>query len=150
MIAAAAPDSPDAQYCLGEYFRELAARFEGGFDPTKSLVPSLDEFAPPEGGFFIVQLGEKPVGCGGFKRLNAESAYLKRMWIAPSARGQGLGRTLLRELEDKARAAGYRKACLETNKALMEAIRMYRGSGYREVAPFNGEFYAHHWFEKEL
>lgn len=145
-----APNAPDAQYCLGEYFRELAARFEGGFDHARSLVPTLDEFAPPDGAFVVVRLENTLAGCGGFKRLDAETAYLKRMWIAPQARGRGLGRRLLKLLEDKARAAGYRKTCLETNRALAEAIALYRKDGYSEVPPFNDEFYAHHWFEKRL
>lgn len=144
------PQSPDAHYCLGEYFRELAARFEGGFEHAKSLVPTLGDFAPPDGAFLVVRQGGQPIGCGGFKRLNHDSAYLKRMWIAPQARGQGLGRRLLEVLEQKARAAGYRKACLETNRALTEAIAMYHRHGYREVSPFNAEFYADHWFEKPL
>jgi GNAT superfamily N-acetyltransferase len=149
-ITVVAPDSPAAQYCIGEYFRELATRFEGGFDPAKSIMAKPDEFAPPDGIFVVVRLGETFVGCGGFKRLNAKSAYLKRMWIAPFARGRGLGRMLLGELEDKAREAGYFTACLETNRALTDAIRMYVKNGYREIAPFNDEYYAHHWFEKGL
>jgi ribosomal protein S18 acetylase RimI-like enzyme len=72
------------------------------------------------------------------------------MWIAPGARGLGLGRRLLGELEERARSIGYRWAKLETNRALPEAQRLYRSSGYAEVAPFNDERYADHWFEKRL
>lgn len=72
------------------------------------------------------------------------------MWVAPWARGLGLGVRLLRELEDHAREAGARVVQLETNRALTEAIALYRRSGYREVPAFNDEPYAHHWFEKRL
>jgi ribosomal protein S18 acetylase RimI-like enzyme len=72
------------------------------------------------------------------------------MWLAPEARGLGLGRSLLGELERIARAAGVRVVRLETNRSLTEAIALYRSSGYREVAAFNDEPYAHHWFEKRL
>jgi ribosomal protein S18 acetylase RimI-like enzyme len=72
------------------------------------------------------------------------------MWVAPSVRGLGLGRRLLHELENRARAEGLRLMRLETRDELSEAIRMYQTSGYREVAPFNDEPYAHHWFEKSL
>jgi len=142
--------SKDAQYCLKEYFRELSRRFEKGFDPAKSRSANLRDFAPPRGAFFIVRLDGKPVGCGAFKAMPARAAYLKRMWIAPSARGLGLGRRLLHALEDCARSRGYRTALLETNKTLVEALSLYRQCGYREVAPFNDEPYAHHWFKKSL
>lgn len=149
-IAAEAAVGTDAHYCLGEYYRELQERFEGGFDPDLSLLPSLDEFAPPRGTFMLVRLGGQPVGCGGLKPISKEAAYLKRMWIDPRTRGLGLGDRLLSALEDQARAMGYSIVRLETNKSLIEAQRLYRSAGYTEVEPFNDERYAHHWFEKRL
>jgi ribosomal protein S18 acetylase RimI-like enzyme len=72
------------------------------------------------------------------------------MWIARSVRGAGLGRRLLDELEGQARAAGTKVLHLETNRALTEAISLYRQSGFVEVPAFNAERYGHHWFEKRL
>jgi ribosomal protein S18 acetylase RimI-like enzyme len=72
------------------------------------------------------------------------------MWVADSGRGLGLGRRLLEALEAQARALDLRTVRLETNRNLQEAIRLYRSAGYREVAPFNSDPYAHHWFEKTL
>ena len=72
------------------------------------------------------------------------------MWVAPNVRGLGLGRRLLAELEHSARSHGVRLMRLETKDVLTEALHMYRSSGYREVAPFNDEPYADHWFEKSL
>jgi len=72
------------------------------------------------------------------------------MWVATPARGLGVGSRLLEDLEEHARASGVRVLRLETNRALKEAIALYRARGYREVAPFNAEPYAHHWFEKRL
>jgi ribosomal protein S18 acetylase RimI-like enzyme len=72
------------------------------------------------------------------------------MWVAPSVRGFGLGRRLLAELEGRAAAGGARTLRLDTNRALTEAIGLYRAAGYREVHAFNHEPYAHHWFEKTL
>ena len=149
-IHEASPSDPDAVYCLGAYFEELSQRFEGGFDHARSLSPSADEFAPPNGVFLLVRHNGKPVGCGAFKRMSPTAVYLKRMWIAPEARGIGLGKRLLLALEARAAAAGYRTSCLETNKALVEAQALYRHCGYREVSPFNDEPYAHHWYEKPL
>ena len=149
-IVDVAPESADAAYCLGRYFEELGARFDGGFDPRLSEAPTLDDFAPPGGAFIVAYIGRKPVGCGGFKRHSPDTAYLKRMWVDSGTRGRGLGRTLLTELEQRARRLGYGKICLETHRSLAEAQNLYRASGYAEVAPFNAERYADHWFEKTL
>jgi DNA-binding MarR family transcriptional regulator len=148
-IEAVPAASPDGQYCLSRYFAELAERFEGGFDPAQSLAPTVEGFEPPEGIFLVARLHGEPVGCGGFIPI-PDAAYIKRMWVAESARGLGLGRRLLHELEDRARGAGYSLARLETQKSLTEAQQLYRSNGYREVPPFNDEPYAHHWFEKPL
>jgi DNA-binding MarR family transcriptional regulator len=149
-VAAVDPSHPDAQRCLRAYFDELDGRFDAGFDPATSLVPDPGEMRPPDGLFLVATLREVPVGCGGMKFLDADTAYLKRMWVDPGTRGLGVGRRLLRELEDRALAHGCRTATLETNRALAEAIELYRSAGYREVEPFNDEPYAHHWFEKPL
>jgi ribosomal protein S18 acetylase RimI-like enzyme len=72
------------------------------------------------------------------------------MWVSPTARGLGVGRRLLQELECCAAEGGASAVVLETNRSLREAIAMYRGAGYRDVAAFNDEPYAHHWFRKDL
>jgi GNAT superfamily N-acetyltransferase len=145
-----APDSADARWCLDQYFRELAQRFDAGFDPAKSNPARDDEMIPPAGYFVLARIDGRPVGCGVLKRLDETTAEIKRMWTAPSARGCGVARTVLRTLEDIARKAGLRTLHLETNRTLKEAQAMYRKEGYQEVAPFNSEPYAHHWFEKKL
>jgi GNAT superfamily N-acetyltransferase len=142
------PTTPDAQFCLACYFDELQRRFDAGFDAAEATA-ALDEFLPPRGAFLIVRRSGESVACGGIKPFGG-AAYIKRMWVSPNARGIGLGKRLLQALEDKARSLGYATVCLETNKALTEAQQLYCSSGYREVAPFNDEPYAHHWFEKPL
>jgi ribosomal protein S18 acetylase RimI-like enzyme len=72
------------------------------------------------------------------------------MWVNPEARGLGIGRRILQHLEQLARERGIRVLRLETNRSLTEAQSLYRTSGYSEVAPFNDDPYAHHWFEKAL
>lgn len=141
-VAPADPDQPEARACLDAYVAELAARFEAGFDPARSI--------PADGALLLVAtLHGEPVGCGAL-RLHSSWASVKRMWVAPSVRGLGLGRRLLADLEATAAARGVRTLRLETNEALTEAIALYRSAGYREVPPFNDEPYAHHWFSKEI
>src|ERR671919_530087 len=95
-------------------------------------------------------LRSEPIGCGALKFHDDKPTELKRMWVAPSARGLGIGRRILAELEAEALRNGSRVVRLETNKSLTEAITLYRSSGYVEVDAFNEEPHAHHWFEKPL
>jgi DNA-binding MarR family transcriptional regulator/GNAT superfamily N-acetyltransferase len=144
------PRDPDARRCQRAYVDELAARFDGGFDPARSISAADHEMTPPAGEFLVAVLYGEPVGCGALKFHPGAPAEVKRMWVAPSARGLGLGRRLLAELEARAAGHGVRVLRLETNQTLAEAISLYRAAGYREVAAFNDEPYAHHWFEKSL
>ncbi|MGC2208355.1 MAG: helix-turn-helix domain-containing GNAT family N-acetyltransferase [Candidatus Dormiibacterota bacterium] len=144
------PADPLAQHCLRAYFSELERRFDGGFDPGLSLPVSIEDMRPPAGLFLLAQRGTEPIGCGALKFYAREPAYIKRMWIADSARGLGIGRRLLSELKSQAAQRGASAVRLETNRSLTEAIALYRSAGYREVPAFNDEPYAHHWFVKQL
>jgi len=150
VITVTDPAQPVAQHCLREYVAELNRRFDGGFDPTSSLPAEPDELRPPAGLFLVAMLHGEPVGCGALKFHGDEPTELKRMWVAPSVRGLGVGRRLLKELERQAAEHGSSTIRLETNKTLSEAIALYRSAGYREVSAFNDERYADHWFEKHL
>jgi ribosomal protein S18 acetylase RimI-like enzyme len=72
------------------------------------------------------------------------------MWTAPEARGQGVARRVLQELQALACAAGFQTLRLDTNRVLVEAQAMYRRQGYREITRYNDNPCAHHWFEKNL
>jgi len=144
------PEHPDAQYCLAEYVAELNRRSTRGFDPSVGATALPHEVRPPAGQFFVAYLHDEPVGCGAVKQHPDAPAEIKRMWIAPQARGLGLGRRLLETLEACARAGGARIAHIETSAVLTEALSLYRSTGWVEVRPFNDEPFADHWLEKEL
>ncbi len=144
------PTTTDARWCFDQYFAELDKRFDAGFDPALSIPADAQELTPPLGVLVIARLRGRSVGCGALKFHRERPAELKRMWIAPSVRGLGVGRRLLGELERHARKAGVTVLRLETNRTLNEAIALYKRSGYVEVDAFNAEPYAHHWFEKRL
>jgi DNA-binding MarR family transcriptional regulator/GNAT superfamily N-acetyltransferase len=139
-----------AQFCLGAYFQELDERFDDGFNPVLSISADFEELTEPFGLFLVARLRDEPVGCGALKLHPGQEAEIKRMWVAEGARGLGLGRRILGELETQAVRRGARVAHLETNEVLTEAMSLYRTSGYMEVEAFNDEPYAHHWFKKEL
>jgi GNAT superfamily N-acetyltransferase len=144
------PEHRDAQYCLAEYVAELNRRATRTFDPSDGATAHPHEVRPPAGEFFVAYLHDEPIGCGAVKHHPGAPAEIKRMWIAPQARGLGLGRRLLETLEACAQAGGAQTAHIETNASLPEAIALYRSAGWVEVAAFNDEPFADHWFEKTL
>jgi DNA-binding MarR family transcriptional regulator/GNAT superfamily N-acetyltransferase len=144
------PNHPDARGCFRAYFDELDRRAESGFDPRVSSLAEAHELTPPAGMVLVAYLRAEPIGCGAVKHHPGAVSELKRLWVSPSARGLGLGRRLLAELEALARATGARVVRLDSHSALVEAISLYRSAGYREVPRFNDEPFADHWFEKRL
>jgi DNA-binding MarR family transcriptional regulator/GNAT superfamily N-acetyltransferase len=144
------PASTAARFCLDSYFAELDSRFDAGFDPSRSISAEVDELTEPAGLLLVARLRGEPIGCGALKLHGRAPAEIKRMWVAPTARGLGVGRRILSELEDRARERGATHVRLETNRTLKEAGGLYRSAGYVEVEAFNDEPYAHHWFEKRL
>jgi ribosomal protein S18 acetylase RimI-like enzyme len=149
-VDVADPDDPRAQHCLRAYFAELNRRFEAGYDPAAAAALEPHEMRLPAGLFLVATLNGEPVGCGALKFHAGRLAELKRMWVSPTARGLGLGRRLLRELEAQAAQHGSQAVRLDSNHTLTEAIALYRSAGYRPVAAFNDDPYADHWFEKDL
>lgn len=140
-LAAEDPAGEAAQVCLRRYYAEIDERFETGFDLGAAL--------PFDTGVFVVaRLRGAAIGCGALKA--ADPPQIKRMWVAPEARGLGVGRRILAELERHAVERGASAIQLETNRALTEAQQLYRSAGYVEVEPFNAEPHAHYWFTKTL
>jgi len=140
----------DAQQCLALYVGELATRFETGFDTSKGSTATGDEFTRPRGCFLIARLDGNPIGCGAVRMLDPATAEIKRMWVSPSTRGLGLASRMLRRLEAVACDLGAQTVCLDTNGSLTEARALYSREGYEEVARFNDNPYADHWFSKPL
>jgi GNAT superfamily N-acetyltransferase len=149
-IDSEAPDSELVGDLLERYFAELDARFPGGFDPERTVAAPAAELTPPHGRLLVARLHQRPVGCGAVRRLDAETAEIKRMWIDPAARGLGVGRRLLAALERAAAELGCRVVRLDTAAALTEALALYSSAGYREIDAYNENPYAAHWLEKRL
>jgi DNA-binding MarR family transcriptional regulator/GNAT superfamily N-acetyltransferase len=149
-IVVSDPEHEDARWCLDRYTEELNRRSQRTFDPAVGATARPDEVRPPAGCFFLAYLHDQPIGCGAVKHHADAPAEIKRMWIAPEARGLGLGRRLLQTLEACARGAGATVARIETNSDLAEALALYTSTGWREVDAFNDEPYADRWLEKPL
>lgn len=141
---------PAARACLDRYFDELAARFPEGFTRPSRVVAALDRYSPPAGAFLLARTAGNAVGCAALRLCAPGVGEIKHMWVSPEARGHGVGRMLLAAVEYAARGRHLRALRLDTHSALLEALRLYRTSGYREIPRFNDNPYAHHWFEKAL
>ncbi|WP_342710951.1 bifunctional helix-turn-helix transcriptional regulator/GNAT family N-acetyltransferase [Bradyrhizobium sp. B124] len=144
------PHSDAARYCLGEYYAELARRFKQGFDVKLSRDPNAKDMVRPRGSFVVAMSDGLPIGCVGLKGSSSEFAEIKRLWVAPAARGLGLGRRLMDAAEKAARELGIAVLRLDTNSALAEAGQLYRRSGWTEIPRFNDDPYPDLFFEKHL
>lgn len=121
-----------------------------GVGPVHALELHQEEFLAPTGAFLAARdESGRAIGCGGVRLLDPETAEVKRLWVAPSARGAGAGRSLLCELEAAAVGLGARRAVLDTRVELAAAIRLYTRAGWRQVSPYN-DGPATHWFGKQL
>ncbi|MCP1852615.1 MULTISPECIES: bifunctional helix-turn-helix transcriptional regulator/GNAT family N-acetyltransferase [Bradyrhizobium] len=144
------PRSDEARYCLGEYYAELARRFEKGFDVKLSRDPEAKDMVRPRGSFIVAMSDGLPIGCVGLKGSGGEFAEIKRLWVAPGARSLGLGRRLMDAAEQAARELGIAVLRLDTNSALPEAGQLYRRTGWTEIPRFNDDPYPDLFFEKHL
>ncbi len=149
-VALETPDSADARFCLDSYYAELARRFDDGFDASAGGSFDTADMRPPEGYLVLARRDSEAVGCGALKRLGGDVGEIKRVWCGSSARGMGVATKIMACLETIARQAGFGTLRLDTNKALTEAHALYRKLGYHEIARYNDNPYAHHWFEKRL
>ncbi|RZQ64682.1 GNAT family N-acetyltransferase [Amycolatopsis suaedae] len=132
-------DDPDAQKLIAEVQQEYVVRY-GSADAT---VVRAEEFAPPLGLFVVGYLDGVPVATGAWRVRDADGGHLldgdaeiKRMYVSATARGRGLARAVLAELESTARAAGRRRMVLETGTKQPEAIALYESSGYTPMSGF--------------
>ncbi len=130
---------PDALLLIEAVQEEYVVRY-GGRDDTP-LDPLM--FEPPAGSFYVGYLDDVPVVSGAWRRRgdvevagSRDAAEIKRMYVAPQARGRGLARGMLAHLERTAAEAGARVMVLETGSAQPEAIALYESSGYTRIESF--------------
>ncbi len=149
-IRDADPDDPAALYCVGAYYRLLAETVPGvtpGMFPLP--LPEAERYRKPDGFFLVAWSEDLPIGCVSLRRMSADVAEFKRLWVDPDARGQGLGRRLMRAAETRARDFGYAHAKLDSNTVLTEAVALYRSDGWTETEPHTGAP-ANIWMSKRL
>ncbi len=157
--------SPAAADLLEAYFSERRETFPSGKGSYRTASPSDATFTPPAGSFLVVEdedagSAAEPgtvhaLACGGVRRIDPTEEGLvryevKHVYVRPEARGRGLGRLLMAELEEVAAGLGADLVVLDTNESLLAAGALYRTTGYREVEPYNDNPNATTWFAKPV
>jgi putative acetyltransferase len=131
-IAIEPPKQPDVVALIGlsdDYMASL-------YPPEGNFAVDLDALSQPDISFLIARLHGKAVGCGGIKWLGDDGAELKRIFVHDEARGHGVGRKIMAELETLAIVRNVARLFLETGPLNVEAVRMYEALGYCACGPF--------------
>ena len=147
-------EADPAAFASTALVRAMEAEIEATYADTPGSIHSVgaspEAMTPPAGAFLIVYDGERPVGCGGLRRLDQRTCEIKRMYVLPAVRGRGLSARLLTALEVRARELGYSVARLDTGVRQPAAKHLYQRSGYRQIPDYNANTQASFWFEREL
>lgn len=144
----AVPADEEPARSLLEATRATLTELNDGLDPNSPGMPSAN---PADFALFLVGFqGGVPICCGGLKPLGGGAVEIKRMYVVPEARGRGVARAMLAELEAEAGHLGFVVARLDTGPRQPSAERMYREAGYAEIGNFNANPVASFWGEKRL
>ncbi|MDW5329845.1 MarR family winged helix-turn-helix transcriptional regulator [Plantactinospora sp. KLBMP9567] len=139
-------DSASARHCLAEYAAELSTRFPEGYDSRALVDPA--EVGGAGGAFLVAYEHDNPIGCGGIRTYAPGVAELCHLWVHADARGLGLGRRLLAELERQAVTRDLHTVRLGTHGSLAEAAALYRSAGYRQIPVYGDSPYNQLCFER--
>jgi GNAT superfamily N-acetyltransferase len=129
--------SPIARALIADLNAELSAMYPE--EGANHFRLDAEEVAPGRGAFVAARAGERLVGCGAVRRLDADTAEIKRMFVRREARGRGIGRLLLATLEGEALGLGVRRLVLETGERQAEALALYTRAGFARIPAF-GEY----------
>lgn len=132
-------ETPD-QYRVG---RELFSTYIDSLDfniefqdYTSELAQINTMYNHPDGALLLADQNSRFVGCAGVRRLTQTTCELKRTYVFPECRGQGIGRALLEASLKIAKELGYQKMYLDTHFKMIEAISLYEQYGFKEIAPY--------------
>ena len=139
MIEVRAANFPDEVAIVRVLFEEYAAGLGidldfQGFEAELAGLPG--KYAPPAGRLLLANAGPEIAGCIGLRPLAGDTCEMKRLYLRPAFRGQGLARLLVAALLAEARAAGYRRICLDTLPTMRDAVKLYESLGFRDIAPY--------------
>ncbi|WIJ46435.1 GNAT family N-acetyltransferase [Curtobacterium citreum] len=147
-------DAPEVDALLDAYLDEREATFPSAQGSYSRKRTPAAEFVPPNGTFVVAYDDDRPVGCGGLRRIDDDGDdvrfEVKHVYVTPAGRGRGVATAVMGALEDAARGFGATSVVLDTNDSLVAAGAMYRGRGYERVAPFNENPNATAWYRRPV
>ena len=149
-IRAESPDWPASQALFDDYMALVRERLGAGFTPSEEIFATDGAFRGAGTAWLVLYDDGVPVGCGGLRPREGGAGEIKRMFVAPAARGRGHGRRLLVELEALARAAGYERILLLTTEVLAEARGLYRSAGYEILSTERCGGRVDFWLQKRI
>ncbi|RMB77771.1 GNAT family N-acetyltransferase [Rhodococcus sp. SBT000017] len=149
------PASEPASEILFRYYADVVGRFHGREASDDEVLRAMidepsDDLTGNSGLLVVAYVGVDVVGCGGIRFVSDDTAELTRLFVDASARGSGVGVSIVEFLEGFVQQSNRTKIRLDTRADLVEARRLYSKLGYREVPAFNAEPYAEVWLEKRL
>ncbi len=156
-IALTPPQDDAARAAIRDYLTDIVGRYYGRAATPAEIETVLADAAPddaflepPHGLFWLARDGDTILGCAGLRFTGAGVGLVTRVWTAPAARRRGIASALLTTLEAGARSHGLTRLRLDTRSDLVEARALYTRHGFTEIAAFNDDPYADHWFAKDL
>jgi putative acetyltransferase len=128
------PAQPEIRALIGELDRYLI----GLYDPEENHLLDIETLRQPDIHFFVGRVDGVALACGALRVHSAELGEVKRMYVAPRARGTGLGRRILLAIEEHACSLGLFELKLETGDRQPEALGLYRAQGFEPCGSFAG------------
>ena len=155
LVAATSPTSAEAESVSLRYYEHIVSRYHGRPALRQEILDAQagypgDDLIAPTGLLLLARQGPTVLGCAGMRIRPGEIGEVTRVFVEPAARGQGVGRLLMQNLERESRTLGLTALRLDTRTDLVEARSLYTSLGYIEGEPHNADPYANHWFRKEL
>lgn len=148
---------PEALATVRAYLDDIISRYYGRPATAQEIDQTLaeerdDGLTPPTGQFLLARAADDGAvaGCAGVRMLDEKNAELRRVWVMPHARRNGLGARLVAAAEHAAVELGASAIRLDTRGDLVEARRLYARRGYEEIPAYNDSPYAGHWLERRL
>ena len=162
MVQAAMPEHESVVHDLfAEYLRWVCSKiyqeYRAVFDAESMIVhdmEKIDIFLPPKGILLLAYEDGDPAGCACTRTIEEEIAELKRMYVRPNHRKKGIGAKLVQESIRQVRTMKYTKMRLDSAGFMLDAHRVYRSLGFREISAYGGSEipveYRQHWVFMQL